>query len=150
VRSTASWKSFKKFQKNDWDHTKKEDKMQYLNDSQGYALTGTNGFDAPITYTVCRFQADRSLALMTVYRDEMGNMGADPVSVNLMAYGYIPMRGHTYISEEYLQLVQPLIDAGQARICGRMHYGPYYASALDMEILIDNIEEIADQNSQEE
>ncbi|WP_152596801.1 hypothetical protein [Bifidobacterium psychraerophilum] len=128
----------------------KEATMQFLNDSQGHELTGTNGFDEPITYTVCRFQADRSLALMTVCRDEKGNMGADPVSVNLMAYGYIPMRGHTYINEEYLELVQPLIDAEQARICGHIHYGPYNASALDMEILIDNIEEIADQNSQEE
>lgn len=128
---------------------RKKSNMQLLNNRKGHELTEEDSFGESISYSVSRFDIDGSLALMTVYRDETGNMETEPVSVNLKAYGRRPMPGHTFVKTEYHESIKPLLTHGLARICRRIQYGPFDAAAFDMEILIDGIEEIADNNVEE-
>lgn len=123
--------------------------MHVLKDNQGRPLNGTNSFGEPITYAVTRFRNDGTLALMAVYANAQGEEQSYPLSTNLAAYGYHPMPSNTFINSTYRAAIQPLINQECLRVEGTVEYGTFNTVALDVIILISDIEHLADNNGSE-
>ncbi|MGO3358735.1 MAG: hypothetical protein ACTILK_07045 [Bifidobacterium crudilactis] len=123
--------------------------MHVLTDNQGRPLNGTNSFGEPITYAVTRFRNDGTLALMAVYVDAQGEEQSYPLSTNLAAYGYHTMPSHTFVTSTYKAAIQPLINQEYLRVEGTVEYGTFNTVALDVMILMSDIEHLADNNGSE-
>jgi hypothetical protein len=123
--------------------------MHVLTDTQGRPLNGTNSFGEPITYAVTRFRNDGTLALVAVYANAQGDVQTYPLSINLAAYGYYPMPAHTFIDSTYLHAIKPLIDQEHVRVDDTIRYGTFNEKAIDIEILIPDIEARADENCED-
>ena len=123
--------------------------MHLLTDNHGRPLNGTNSFGEPITYAVTWFHHDGTLALMAVYVNEQGDVQTYPLSINLAAYGYYPMPAHTFINSTYLSTITPLIEQEHVRMDGTIRYGAFNERAIEIEFLIPDIENRADENCED-
>lgn len=58
--------------------------------------------------------------------------GEEPVSVNLMAHGYLPEFGAVFVKNEFKHLAQSLADATGGSIERTIAYGPFDATATEV------------------
>lgn len=58
--------------------------------------------------------------------------GNEPVSVNLMAHGYLPEMGAVFVKNEFKHLAQSLADATHGTIGRTIAYGPFDATATEV------------------
>jgi hypothetical protein len=122
--------------------------MRLLTDRKGRPLTGINSFGESVNYSATRFRADNSLALIAVYDTGKGTDTA-ALCINLAAYGYYPMPSHTFINSTCKAVIQPMINQECLRVEGTVEYGTFNTIALDVMILMSDIEHLADDNGGE-
>lgn len=62
----------------------------------------------------------------------MTDEGQEPVSVNLMAHGYLPEMGAVFVKNEFAHLAQSLADATEGTVARTIAYGPFDATATEV------------------
>lgn len=58
--------------------------------------------------------------------------GEEPVSVNLMAHGYLPEIGAVFVKNDFKHLAESLADATGGNIERTVAYGPFDATATEV------------------